>query len=65
MSMEETGKTLDELLCDLVMNNIDNNYISKGNAHKVKQKFINRIEQYQINQADVIKPPIKKNIGKD
>ena len=42
MNIEETGKTLEEILCDLVMNNINNDYMLKENT-KVKQKLINKI----------------------
>ena len=37
MNIEETGKTLEEILCDLVMNNIDNDYILTEKS-KVKTK---------------------------
>ena len=43
MNIEETGKTLNEILCDLAMNNIDNDYILTEKS-KVKQRLINRID---------------------
>lgn len=43
MNIEETGKTLNEILCDLIMNNIDNDYILTEKS-KVKQKLINKID---------------------
>ena len=42
MNIEETGKTLEEILCDLIMNNIDNDYILTEKS-KVKQKSISRL----------------------
>ena len=42
MNIEETGKTLNEILCDLAMNNIDNDYILTEKS-KVKQKSISRL----------------------
>lgn len=48
MIIEETGRTLEEILCDLAMNNTDNNYILKVNTPKSKQKLISRI----INKTD-------------
>ena len=39
MIIEETGRTLEEILCDLAMNNTDNDYILTEKS-KVKQKLI-------------------------